>query len=87
MIARREARAIDTVEGASVVATPPIGLGSYVHWDRRLDAALARRCDINIVKGVELGGVQQTRRFGSESTTCRGPGATGHGSTARTPGA
>ena len=46
----------------------PIGLGSYVHWDRRLDAALAAAVmSINIVKGVELGlGFEQTRRFGSE---------------------
>ena len=46
----------------------PIGLGSYVHWDRRLDAALAAAVmSINIVKGVELGlGFEQTRRFGSQ---------------------
>jgi chorismate synthase len=45
----------------------PIGLGSYVHWDRRLDAALAAAVmSINIVKGVEFGlGFEQTRRFGS----------------------
>ena len=60
----------DTVGGVfEVVATGvPIGLGSYVHWDRRLDAALAAAVmSINIVKGVELGlGFEQTRRFGSE---------------------
>jgi chorismate synthase len=45
----------------------PIGVGSYVHWDRRLDAALAAAVmSINIVKGVEIGlGFEQTRRFGS----------------------
>jgi chorismate synthase len=45
----------------------PVGLGSYVHWDRRLDAALAAAVmSINIVKGVEFGlGFEQTRRFGS----------------------
>ncbi len=45
----------------------PIGLGSYVHWDRRLDAALAGAVmSINIIKGVEFGlGFEQTRRFGS----------------------
>ena len=39
----------------------------YVHWDRRLDAALAAAVmSINIVKGVEFGlGFEQTRRFGS----------------------
>jgi chorismate synthase len=59
----------DTVGGVfEVVATGvPIGLGSYVHWDRRLDARLAAAVmSINIVKGVELGlGFEQTRRFGS----------------------
>ncbi len=72
MIARiDEARSAgDTVGGVfEVVATGvPIGLGSYVHWDRRLDAALAAAVmSINIVKGVELGlGFEQTRRFGSQ---------------------
>ena len=60
----------DTVGGVfEVVATGvPIGLGSYVQWDRRLDSALAAAVmSINIVKGVELGlGFEQTRRFGSE---------------------
>jgi chorismate synthase len=60
----------DTVGGVfEVVATGvPIGLGSYVQWDQRLDAALAAAVmSINIVKGVELGlGFEQTRRFGSE---------------------
>ncbi len=71
MIARiDEARSRgDTVGGVfEVVATGvPPGVGSYVHWDRRLDAALAAAVmSINIVKGVELGlGFEQTRRFGS----------------------
>jgi len=60
----------DTIGGVfEVVATGvPIGLGSYVQWDRRLDARLAAAVmSINIVKGVELGlGFEQTRRFGSE---------------------
>jgi chorismate synthase len=72
MIARiDEARSNgDTVGGVFevVVHGAPIGLGSYVQWDRRLDAALAAAVmSINIVKGVELGlGFEQTRRFGSE---------------------
>jgi chorismate synthase len=72
MIARiDEARAAgDTVGGVFEVVAHglPIGLGSYVHWDRRLDAALAAAVmSINIVKGVELGlGFEQTRRFGSQ---------------------
>lgn len=71
MIARiDEARSAgDTVGGVFevVVHGLPIGIGSYVHWDRRLDAALAAAVmSINIVKGVEFGlGFEQTRRFGS----------------------
>jgi chorismate synthase len=65
-----EARAAgDTMGGVfEVVATGlPIGLGSHVHWDRRLDAALAGAVmSIPIVKGVEFGlGFEQTRRPGS----------------------
>lgn len=72
MIARiDEAReAGDTVGGVFEVVAHglPIGLGSYVQWDRRLDAALAAAVmSINIVKGVEIGlGFEQTRRFGSQ---------------------
>jgi chorismate synthase len=59
----------DTIGGVFEVVAHglPIGLGSYVHWDRRLDAALAASVmSINIVKGVEFGlGFEQTRRFGS----------------------
>jgi chorismate synthase len=72
MIARiDEARSNgDTVGGVFevVVHGAPVGLGSYVQWDRRLDAALAAAVmSINIVKGVELGlGFEQTRRFGSQ---------------------
>ncbi len=72
MVARiDEARSLgNTVGGVfEVVARGlPIGLGSHVHWDRRLDAALARAVmSIQSVKGVELGlGFEQTRRLGSE---------------------
>lgn len=71
MIARiDEARSAgDTVGGVFevVVHGAPIGLGSYTHWDRRLDAALAAAVmSIQIVKGVEIGlGFEQTRHFGS----------------------
>jgi chorismate synthase len=71
MIARiDEARAAgDTMGGVfEVTATGlPIGLGSHVHWDRRLDGALAAAVmSIPIVKGVEFGlGFEQTRRPGS----------------------
>ena len=63
-------KAGDTLGGVfEVVATGvPIGLGSYVHWDRRLDGALAKAIvSINAVKGVEMGlGFEQTRRRGSQ---------------------
>jgi chorismate synthase len=59
----------DTLGGVfEVTATGvPVGLGSHVHWDRRLDGALAQAiCSINAVKGVEFGlGFEQTRRRGS----------------------
>ena len=46
----------------------PVGLGSHVQWDRKLDGRLARAMmSINAVKGVEVGrGFANTRRPGSE---------------------
>jgi chorismate synthase len=48
----------DTVGGIFCVfatGVPP-GLGSYAHWDRRLDGRLAQAiCSIHAVKGVEIG--------------------------------
>ena len=45
----------------------PVGLGSHVHWDRKLDAALARAVmSIQAVKGVEIGdGFEVAGRRGS----------------------
>lgn len=48
----------DTLGGVVevVVRNVPIGLGSHVHWDRRLDARLAAALmGIQAVKGVEVG--------------------------------
>ncbi|MBX3313504.1 MAG: chorismate synthase [Actinobacteria bacterium] len=47
----------------------PIGLGSHVHWDRKLDAALARSVmSIQAIKGVEIGeGFEVAGRRGSEA--------------------
>lgn len=47
----------------------PVGLGSHVHWDRKLDAALARAVmSIQAVKGVEIGdGFEVAGRRGSEA--------------------
>ena len=45
----------------------PVGLGSHVHWDRKLDALLAQAVmSIQAVKGVEIGdGFEVARRRGS----------------------
>ena len=47
----------------------PIGLGSHVHWDRKLDALLAQAVmSIQAVKGVEIGdGFEMAGRRGSEA--------------------
>jgi chorismate synthase len=47
----------------------PIGLGSHVHWDRKIDAALAQAImSIQAVKGVEIGdGFEVAGRRGSEA--------------------
>jgi chorismate synthase len=49
-----------------VYGLPP-GLGSFVHWDRRLDSRLAAALmGIQAIKGVEVGdGFETTRRPGS----------------------
>jgi len=48
----------DSVGGVfeAVADGVPIGLGSHVHWDRRLDGRIAQAImSINAVKGVEIG--------------------------------
>src|SRR2546428_386768 len=72
MIARIDAAkaAGDTVGGVvEVVALGvPVGLGSHVSWDRKLDGRIAQAVmSIPAVKGVELGlGFEAARRKGSE---------------------
>ncbi|MFC0107190.1 chorismate synthase [Kibdelosporangium aridum] len=61
----------DTVGGVIEVIAyglPP-GLGSYVHWDRRLDARLAGALmGVQAMKGVEIGdGFTTARRWGSKA--------------------
>jgi chorismate synthase len=60
----------DTLGGTFevIVSGVPIGLGSYVHYDRKLDGQLAQAVmSIHAVKGVEIGdGFENARRFGSE---------------------
>jgi len=51
-----------------VVTNPPIGLGTYAQWDRRLSARLAMAAmSIQAMKGVEIGmGFESANRYGSE---------------------
>jgi chorismate synthase len=60
----------DTLGGVfEVVALGcPVGLGSYVQWDRKLDGLLAQAfCSIHAIKGVEIGlGFEAARRPGSQ---------------------
>jgi chorismate synthase len=59
----------DTLGGSLVVVATgvPVGLGSFMHYDRRLDAIIASAImSINAVKGVEIGqGFQNAEQFGS----------------------
>lgn len=60
----------DTLGGVveAIVTGVPVGLGSHVQWDRKLDAALAQAIvSIQAFKGAEIGlGFETARRFGSE---------------------
>ncbi|WDL97201.1 chorismate synthase [Alicyclobacillus sp. ALC3] len=60
----------DTVGGVFevIIRGCPIGLGSYVHPDRKLDGQLAAAMmSIQAIKGVEIGlGFEAARRFGSK---------------------
>jgi chorismate synthase len=59
----------DTLGGVveTLVYGAPPGLGSYVHWDRRLDSRLAAAAmGVQAIKSVEIGdGLETTRRRGS----------------------
>ena len=59
----------DTLGGVVEVVAHgvPVGLGSHVHWDRRLDSKLAAALmGIQAIKGVEVGdGFETSRRRGS----------------------
>ncbi|MCF8241852.1 MAG: chorismate synthase [Melioribacteraceae bacterium] len=61
----------DTLGGTFfiIVTGMPLGLGSFVHYDTKLDADLAHAVmSINAVKGVEIGtGFNSAEIFGSES--------------------
>jgi chorismate synthase len=53
--ARADGETLGGIICVFAVGVPP-GLGSYVHWDRKLDGRLAQAvCSIHAVKGVEIG--------------------------------
>lgn len=60
----------DTIGGIveTIVGGVPVGLGSYVQWDRKLDAKIAQGVvSINAFKGVEFGvGFEAGRLKGSQ---------------------
>ncbi len=64
--ARRDGDTLGGVVEVLAYGVPP-GLGSHVHWDRRLDARLAGALmGIQAIKGVEVGdGFETARRRGS----------------------
>jgi chorismate synthase len=64
--ARKEGDTIGGIVEVLAYGLPP-GLGSHVHWDRRLDGKLAQALmSIQAIKGVEVGdGFETTRRRGS----------------------
>lgn len=52
----------------TVALNLPVGLGSHVHWDRKLDGRLAQAVmSIHSVKGVEIGtAFENARKFGTQ---------------------
>lgn len=63
--AKENGDSIGGIFEVKITGIPP-GLGSYVHWDRRLDGLLAwALMSIPGIKGVEIGlGFEASRRFG-----------------------
>jgi len=64
--ARKDGDTLGGIVEVLAYGLPP-GLGSHVHWDRRLDGRLAQALmSIQAIKGVEVGdGFETTRRRGS----------------------
>jgi chorismate synthase len=66
----RAAKSGDSVGGvfAVFVTGAPVGLGSHIQWDKRLDGRLAHALmSIQAIKGVEVGlGFEMSKRSGSE---------------------
>ena len=79
--ARKDGDTLGGVVEVIAYGVPP-GLGSHVHWDRRLDARLAAALmSIQAMKGVEVGdGFTTARRRGSQAhdeIEAPGPGGAG----------
>jgi len=51
-----------------IVSGPPVGLGSYIQWDKRINSRLSKAImGIHAIKGVEIGlGFDIAKRYGSE---------------------
>ncbi len=66
--ARENGETLGGVVGAVVRGLPP-GLGSYTHWDRKLDGRIAQAvCSIPSVKAVSIGaGLETPRDVGSKA--------------------
>jgi chorismate synthase len=66
--ARKDGDTLGGVVEVLAYGVPP-GLGSHVHWDRKLDGQLAQALmSIQAIKGVEVGdGFETARRRGSEA--------------------
>ncbi|MCX7610952.1 MAG: chorismate synthase [Ignavibacterium sp.] len=60
----------DTLGGTFVIIATgvPVGIGSFMHFDRRLDSDISQAImSINAIKGVEIGlGFNASEKFGSE---------------------
>jgi len=67
---KKSKKAGDTLGGMFevIVSGVPIGLGSYTHYDRKLDGQLAQALmSIHAIKGVEIGeGFANAAKFGSD---------------------
>lgn len=61
--ARRERDTLGGIFEVQVIGVP-VGLGSYVHWDRKLDGRLAQAVmSIQAIKGVEIGQAFENARL------------------------
>jgi len=78
--ARADGETLGGVVGAVVRGLPP-GLGSYVHWDRKLDGRLAQAlCAIPSVKAAAIGaGLEVAAAVGSAAHDAIVPGERGLG--------